>query len=360
MTQALKFGMYTECEGVEGVSHASVFGDVLELVEHLDARGYDVFCTLEHPFFERFAINVNPLALYAAMAQRTRRIRFRTLCHTLPLHNPMVLAGEIAQVDILTGGRLDCGVGRGHAWLQEPANVRMEENQGRFDESIDILVNAWTQPRFSYRGQYYTCDQLSVVPRPLQQPHPPIFVVGSSGRQFRRAARSGWGICVGGPVPSQAFYDGVNAYRAACAEFGTRPYVGFVKAIWLDEDGERAVRDARRPCLDFIRYNFSPALTTPRTTAAEQQRLRDSGFAWYIDPPFLPLLDWSYEQLLERGVIYVGTPVEVGRQLRELYREAGGFDELIIMSHYGGCSRAQALQTQELFARDVMPMLRAG
>ena len=122
MTSPLRFGTYTEIQCPPGRDHAGLIYDVLRLGEHADARGFDIFTALEHPFFEQFAINPNPLALFCSLAQRTRRLRFRTLCHTLPLHNPMVLAGEIAQADILLHGRLECGVGRGHAWLNEPAN----------------------------------------------------------------------------------------------------------------------------------------------------------------------------------------------------------------------------------------------
>src|SRR5215471_18978059 len=180
MSQALRFGTYTEIQSPPGRNHAELIWDVIALGEHADQRGFEVFCTLEHPFFEKFAINTNPLALFCTLAQRTRNLRFRALCHTLPLHNPMILAGEIAEADILTNGRLECGVGRGHAWLNEPANIVLEESQGRYVEALDILVKAWTEERFSYQGKYYQVKDLAVVPKPLQKPYPKIFQVGTS------------------------------------------------------------------------------------------------------------------------------------------------------------------------------------
>ena len=169
MSQPLRFGTYTEIQGPPGRSHAELIWDIVALAEHTDQNGFAVFCTLEHPFFEKFAINSNPLALFCTIAQRTRHLRFRTLCHTLPLHNPMILAGELTEADILTNGRLDIGVGRGHAWLNEPANIVLEENQERYVEALDILVKAWTEERFSYTGKYYKAKDLSVVPRPIQK-----------------------------------------------------------------------------------------------------------------------------------------------------------------------------------------------
>ena len=182
MTQPLRFGTYVEFQCPPGRDHAELIADVMALAEHTDQCGFNVFATLEHPFFEKFAINPNPLAVFCTLAQRTRNLRFRTLCHTLPLHNPMVLAGEIAEADILTNGRLECGVGRGHAWLNEPANVVLEENQERYVEALEILLKAWTEEKFSYEGKYYKVKDLSVVPKPLQKPHPKIFQVGTSAK----------------------------------------------------------------------------------------------------------------------------------------------------------------------------------
>ncbi len=85
----------------------------------------------------------------------------RTLCHTLPLHNPLILAGAIAEADLLTHGRLECGLGRGHAWLFPPASIPLAESRPRYEEALDLLTLAWTQDHFSYEGsilQRQRCD----------------------------------------------------------------------------------------------------------------------------------------------------------------------------------------------------------
>ena len=121
MPEPLRFGTYVEFQCPPGHDHAELIEDVLALAVHSDKTGFHVFTTLGHPFYEKFAINPNPLAVFTHLAERTENLRFRALCHTLPLHNPMILAGEIAMVDILTKGRIECGVGRGHPWLCGPA-----------------------------------------------------------------------------------------------------------------------------------------------------------------------------------------------------------------------------------------------
>ena len=108
---SLRFGTYTEFQCPPGRDHAELIWDVIEVGVQADQLGYSVFTCLEHPWFEQFAINPFPLGVFCTLAERTRNIRFRTLCHTLPLYNPMVLAGQIAQADILLHGRLDVGVG---------------------------------------------------------------------------------------------------------------------------------------------------------------------------------------------------------------------------------------------------------
>jgi alkanesulfonate monooxygenase SsuD/methylene tetrahydromethanopterin reductase-like flavin-dependent oxidoreductase (luciferase family) len=358
MGQPLRFGTYTEIQGPPGRDHAELIWDIVALAEHTEQNGFHVFCTLEHPFFEKFAINPNPLALFCTIAQRTRTIRFRTLCHTLPLHNPMILAGEIAEADILTNGRLDVGVGRGHAWLNEPANVVMEENQERYIEALDILVKAWTEERFSYEGKYYRVKDLSVVPKPVQKPHPQIFQVGTSTKWFKRAAESGWGVCVGGPAPNFVFAEPARVYQDACKAAGTTPCLGWIKAIYLDEDEATALREAEKPVRNFIDFNVSPMDTLARHSEAEKKRLVDAGYAFYAMEDFPNLRQLSVKELIDAGIVLVGTPQKVGQQLLALWKEFH-FQELIIMSHYGGTARWQALKTQELFAKHIMPMLQA-
>jgi alkanesulfonate monooxygenase SsuD/methylene tetrahydromethanopterin reductase-like flavin-dependent oxidoreductase (luciferase family) len=356
----LRFGTYAEFQCPPGGDHSQVIWDVIALGEHADRNGFEVFTCLEHDWFEQFAIMPAPLPLFATLGQRTRNLTFRAMCHTLPLHNPFVLAGEIATTDILLDGRFEVGVGRGHAWLQEPANTVLEENVERYRECLDILELAWSEERFSYDGTYYTAKDLSVVPKPLareDRPHPRIFQVGTSAKWFQRAADKGYGVVLGGPAPTAVFREPAKLYRQLCEDAGTDPYLGWIKAIYLDEDEDRAMEEGREAVLNFIKYNTSPLKSLARNTPEEKQRLIDAGYAFYAADDFANTEFLTFEQLVELGIVFVGTPEKVGRQLLELYDEFR-FEELLIVSHYGGMQGWQALKTQELFARDIMPMLR--
>jgi alkanesulfonate monooxygenase SsuD/methylene tetrahydromethanopterin reductase-like flavin-dependent oxidoreductase (luciferase family) len=298
-----------------------------------------------------------PLLVFTTLAQRTSNLTFRAMCHTLPLHNPFVLAGELATADILVRGRFEVGVGRGHAWLPEPANIVIEESVGRFAECLDILELAWANERFSYDGEYYQANDLSVVPRPLQPGGPKIFQVGTSAKWFQRAADNGYGIVLGGPAPTSVFREPAKLYRQLCAEAGSDPHMGWIKPIYLDEDEERAMEEGRESVLNFIKFNASPLHSLPRETPEEKQRLVDAGYAFYAGDDLANVAQLSFEELVEHGIVFVGAPEKVGDQLLELWDEFR-FEELLIIPHYGGMSRWQALKNQQLFARDIMPRMR--
>ncbi|MBF6570192.1 MAG: LLM class flavin-dependent oxidoreductase [Candidatus Binataceae bacterium] len=356
MANELKFGVYCEIQNGYGVDYAKNIWDVFRLIEHADQLGYDVFSVIEHHFFQEFSISANPMALFAAAAQKTRNIRFRTLCHTLPLRNPVVHAGELAFADIMTDGRLDVGVGRGHAWEYVPAGIPMEETQGRYEESLEILELAWTKERFSYHGKYYQLEDVSVVPKPLQKPYPPVFMVGTSGAAFEIGARKGWALAFGGPAPVAAFKPGVDRYREACAKYGTKAKVACVRAVYITEDERQARAECETAIKKFFSYNAT-ALPSIRTGAAMKQRLLDSNYAFYASEIMETLSKLTYEQILAEDYAFVGTPAQVLDQCIALQKTIP-VDEILIIPHYGDIEAWKAERTQALFASEVMPKLR--
>ena len=121
----MKFSLYSEIQSWPGKSAAQVYGEVLEQIQNADRLGYDAYAVIEHFFFPKFSVSAGPLALFAAAAQRTKRINFRTLLHSMPYHNPVVLASEIAVADLLLDHRYDFGVGRGHGWMPTKAGLAL-------------------------------------------------------------------------------------------------------------------------------------------------------------------------------------------------------------------------------------------
>src|SRR5262249_50402138 len=139
---AMRFSVYSEMQSWAPRPARQLYSEVLEQIENADRLGFDVYSVIEHFFFPKFSASPDPIALFAAAAQRTERIRLRTLVHVLPFHNPMVLASRISSADILTGGRYEFGVGRGHGWVPMRAGVPYAEMVARYDESLEILLAA--------------------------------------------------------------------------------------------------------------------------------------------------------------------------------------------------------------------------
>src|SRR6202162_3605038 len=171
----MRFGFFDQLPCAGTSSERQRFMDLMAQIELGDVVGFDTVWLGELHFSRGFSILADPLMVLAAAAQRTSRIRLGTAVTLLPMHNPVKIAEEAAICDILSDGRLELGVGRGTAPLHYAGyNIPQEESRARFDEALDFIIGAWTSESFSFDGKYYQARDLTVVPRPLQSPHPPV------------------------------------------------------------------------------------------------------------------------------------------------------------------------------------------
>ena len=237
----MRFSLYSEVQLHPGKSPEQLYGEVLEQMVNADRLGYDVYAVIEHFFFPKFSISTNPTALFAAAAQRTDRIGFRTMLHALPYHNPAVLAGVIAVTDILTGGRYEFGVGRGHGWIPTKAGVPLDEHaRPRYEEAVDLLFEALGERAVLAHGTYFEIEDSHVVPFPKRKFR--VTLGGTSDRTYELAAENGWSVAVPPLLPYVALEKQLDLYRAKCAEHGTEPDIVWIHACHLDEDRERGAR----------------------------------------------------------------------------------------------------------------------
>lgn len=349
---SLRFGLYAELQTPPHKPHPEVYAELLQQMEHADRVGFDVYSSIEHHFFPQFSISANPLALFAAAAQRTQRIRFRTALHTLPLSNPMRLAGEIATADILTGGRLEVGLGRGHAWLFERSSVDLAESRGRYDEAVEILLRAWTEDSFSFSGQFYRFRDLSVVPRPLQKPHPPLYTGGTSVQTYEMAGHRGWGVFLPPLLPFEPMKPSIDAYLSAAEKAGHRPNLVYIRPCYLGDDPRQIEQEVAASLHNFLAFNASPVKGLP-----PKEELQAKGYAFYASGALESLTKLSYRDIVEKEIGFIGTPGQVIEQIQRLQRQAP-IAELAIVSNFGGLENWKVLKTQELFAQHVMPAFR--
>src|SRR5215831_17004166 len=352
----MNFSIYSEIQHWPGKTPKRLYEEVVEQVVHADRLGYDCYTIIEHPFFPRFSISTNPFAFFAVCAERTRRIHLRTLGHVLPYHNPMWLASEIAFMDTLFDGRYEAGLIRGHGWHPVKAGVPTVETRDRYEETLDIVVQALEQGRVSHQGTYYTIDDAQVLPPPERKLR--VFLGGTSDRTYELAAEHGWGVAVPPLLPYAALKDQLDLYRAKCAEHGTEPYIVWIHACYLDEDRDTARREAERGMRQFLEGNASP-LTDPHVNFPPAEAMEASGYGFYVSGIMEKLAQMPYDEMIDGDVVWVGTPEDVIERIEAVRDVCEGLTEVSITVNAGGFAHWQAIKQQELFADLVIPHFRS-
>ena len=211
----MRFGFFDQLPCASGHSERQRYRDIIAQIELGDVLGFDTAWLGELHFSRPFSILAAPLMVLAAAAQRTTRIRLGTAVTLLPLHNPVKTAEEAATADVLSDGRLEFGVGRGTAPMHYAGyGIPQEESRERFDEALDFILQAWTNERFSFEGKHYRVHDLTVIPKPLQSPHPPVRIAANSPDTFPTAGRRRLPIFATSLInPPDKLKEGLAVYR---------------------------------------------------------------------------------------------------------------------------------------------------
>jgi alkanesulfonate monooxygenase SsuD/methylene tetrahydromethanopterin reductase-like flavin-dependent oxidoreductase (luciferase family) len=334
----VKFGLFFQAPEAPGQSHAQRYGEMLDLIGLADTLGFDVAWLAELHFGGAFSLLSNPLMAVPVIAERTRRIRIGTAVTLLPLHHPLACAEQAATADVLSGGRLEFGVGRGSIPSQfHGFRVPVSENRGRFGEALDIIRLAWTRERFSYDGTYYQVEDVSVVPRPIQRPHPPIRVAVHSSESF--AHIGGLGL-----------REFMAIYRARMAEAGHAWHpeqMALMLPVHIADTGA-AARDAMRPGVRKYYENLRTIFSAlPDSYAEHLPRLK------IIEDT---LASVPYEKFFRDQAVF-GDVAEVIDRLQAAAEEFG-LSQIICWFDQGSMlPRPEVERTMRRFAEQVMPKL---
>jgi alkanesulfonate monooxygenase SsuD/methylene tetrahydromethanopterin reductase-like flavin-dependent oxidoreductase (luciferase family) len=357
-------GLVMECDYREGRTQEEAFSEAMAIAEIAETQGLDgVWLAERHFAIHRRptdpmgagipSIASVPLVLAAALAARTTRLRIGTGVSVLPLCHPIRTAEEAATVDQISQGRLDFGVGRsGFPRAYSGYGVRYDESRDRFQESLDIILKAWTQEGFSHSGKYFTVDNLTVVPRPYQKPHPPIWVAATTQDTFPMVGHMGFSLVTGlrgFDVPEAMRH--LSAYRAARRAAGHAGdgnvylripvYVAATAAQARSEPEDSTMRAYRR-----LAENMASSVGAAGTTVSEERAERAERLSHV-----------TYEDVLRDRVAY-GTPEMVVDRLREL-RDQLGLSGVIAESNVGGrIPLDRVLNSIRLYALEVAPRLR--
>jgi alkanesulfonate monooxygenase SsuD/methylene tetrahydromethanopterin reductase-like flavin-dependent oxidoreductase (luciferase family) len=329
----------------------------MDHVQLADELGFDWIGCAEHHYSPgSLASNVSVVA--AAITQRAQRARVCIMGALLPLNNPVRVAEEYALVDAMSGGRLVAGLLRGAPYEYLVYNVPPAESRARFEEAWELVVRAWsdTEP-FGWEGEHYHFRYVSIWPRPIQQPMPPIFISGSSreSAEFAARRRIGLGLAF---TNLAAAKPAAQYYFAQAAEQGWQPDPDQViyghLPVYLADTDEQAFALAR-PRVES--NHLVPGMLQANRLVAE------AGFFGPRNPELLQRFQTmgthaplSLEKQLELGVLLCGSPETVLDQLRNVRQELGA--GVVSLNFETGASSAETEVTMRQFARDVLPALR--
>jgi len=348
----MKFGLnFFPSFRASDYSTAEYFAQCLRLAERADRLGFNSVKTVEHYFYDYGGHSPNPVVFLAAVAARTQRIRPITGAVIPAFNHPVKLAAELAVLDNLSNGRLDVGFGRAFIPKEfEVFGVSMDESRARFEEGIDIVTRLWTEDRVSYDGKFHRFRDVHLKPRPVQKPHPPIWVASvASIESFVWAGRRGYHVMivpyVGGIEKVRGM---VQAYRQAWRDAGHPPGREQVQTslhCYVAETHAKAVEGARPRVERYIEV-FGEAVSSWASLQAAQ----------YADYGKIvqSIARTTLESMLEGHQALIGTPEEVVEQLAYQV-EAFGEIEPSMQINFGGIGDEEAMRTLELFADRVMP-----
>ena len=342
----MRFGFFDQLPCAAGYTERQRYRDIIAQIELGDDLAFDAVWLGELHFSRAFSILADPLMVLAAAGQRTSRIRLGTAVTLLPLHNPVKIAEEAAIADILSDGRLELGVGRGTAPLHYSGyDIPQEESRERFDEALDFILKAWTEETFSFEGRHFRASELSVVPRPVQSPHPRVRIAANSPDTFPMAGRRRFPIFATPLInPPDKLKEGLAVYRRAFAEGDT----ALAFPVHVTTSRARARAECEPGLLRFLRE------------AAE--RLRPLGHAdiksFEAFRQVLARIERVSFEDLDREMGVFGDPDYCVERVRALRREYD-MDEFICYFNQGGImDHALVRETMMLFAKEVMPHCR--
>lgn len=214
-------------------------------------------------------------------------------------------------------------------------------------------MRAWTEERFSYAGQFWQIHDARVVPRPLQQPHPPILTGGTSEATSEFAGVHGYGLCLAPLLPFAALERWIRVYQESCAKHGHTPHIIYLRPIYLGNDLAQIRRECEQYLLNFLAYGSKPF----ELICQSKEELEEAGYEFYANVTPESITKLSYDELVEQEWAFVGTPAQVTDKIARLQEQAG-ITEFDILANYGGMPHWQTLKQQELFAQSVMPAFR--
>ena len=348
-----------------------VYWEAIEQIELADRVGFNTVWAVEHHFLTDFAHSTAPEVFLSAVAQRTERIRIGhgVVLLPYPFNHPIRVAERIATLDILSNGRVEFGTGRSSGFEQEGFGVPVEESRAMWQEALEIIPQMWATDRFSHDGKYFKIPERNIIPKPIQQPHPPIWLAATSPASWELAGRNGIGVLgltifVSVPQIAERIVAYRNALKTAKPVGQTiNDQVGAFTVVHCAETQEEAIANgATQAAVDYLTYAFKVFAggLQPEQSGDPDAHADDESAAPYLylvkEYPLIPKMmrgEMRYEELDQEDMVIVGDPDKCIRKL-ERY-QAAGIDRVLCLMQVGEIPHEKVLQSLELFGKHVIP-----
>src|SRR5262249_3367123 len=352
---SMKFGIFYEAQLPRPWAPESeyrLFQDMLTQIEFADQLGYDNAWVVEHHFLEEYSHMSAPEVFLGAASQRTKRIRLGHGVFQLPTSHPIRVAERAAVLDLLSGGRVELGLGEAQGPIElHPFGARVRDKREQWEEAVQALVPAFTRTSVEHEGRFWKFPARNVVPKPYQKPHPPLWVACSNINTIASAGRWGMGALGFQFVSPEAARAWVNRYyieltkrQQKLADYPANPNIAMVSGFMCAPTDEEAREKAAGWtffvfCLSHYGRHGIPNPGAGNMWEAYQE--------WRHTP--------KAQETLTSGLI--GSPETIRRRLREF--EATGVDQVILLTQAGRTTHADICASLEIFAREVMPEFHA-
>lgn len=329
------------------------WNECLNLVDLCDELGFAQVRTVEHYFEPYGGYSPSPHIFLTAASQRTSKARLLTGA-VLPVFNhPLKIAGEIAMLDAISNGRLDCGFGR--AFLPhefQRFDRTMDESRARFDEGVEAVRRLLEEENVTFDGKFHRFNNVTSLPRPTQRPRPPFWVAAlGTPESMQAAGKNGYNLMLvafAGPQMREA----VGTYREAWQQAGHagegKIALGF--HMFCHEDREEA-HSIAKPNINAYFKSLVAAAEQDSGWGAGASSKDYPGYSSYLDI----LRAVNFDSLLNDGTIWVGTPEDIRQQISGYIQEVGEFDTASMQVNFHLVSESEAAASMRLFAGKVIP-----
>ena len=350
----MQFGSFMEFHRREGHTQADAFREAFGHIELSESLGLDAVWLAESHFNPARSVLSSPHAIASAIAARTKHLRIGTAVSVLPLGNPLRTAEEAATIDQISEGRFEFGVGRsGLPGSYEGYNIPYSESRERFYEYLEIILEAWCKERFTYKGQFYNFDDVCLVPKPYQQPHPPIRIAATTSDTFPVIGKMGFAIFVGVRGMSlDGVAEQVESYRAAWREAGHEGEidVSLRVPVYVGETEEDALTAPEESFMrQFRRLGGQLAASASRAGSDPGEERAERGAQ-------LASIQWERNVIGQKAA--VGTPEMVIEQLKVM-KDTLSLTGVVAEFNAGELiSEDKISNSLRLFCEEVIPAFR--